>query len=72
MLHRISTPPPAVSEQLHPSMAVVCIEPVVTPSDTALTSASCTLAYVTAANPSAGSTGKGHRWTRTSRSLAPA
>ena len=58
--HVITMPAPPASEQLHPSMAVVCMDPAVLPVENALTSRSCTLEYVTAATPSPASTGYGH------------
>lgn len=49
--HRITMPRSVVSVQLQASIPVVCIEPTVLPLDSALTSRSCTLEYVTAATP---------------------
>ena len=55
--------PLGASEQLHPSIAVVCMDPEVLPVEKALTSRSCTLEYVTAATPSSVSTGCGQACT---------
>ena len=49
--HRITMPRSAVSVQLQASIPVVCMDPAVLPLDSALTSRSCTLEYVTAATP---------------------
>ena len=51
--------PASVSEQLQPSMAVVCMVPAVLPLEKELTSRSCTAEYVTAATPRPVSTGYG-------------
>jgi hypothetical protein len=57
--HSTRIPASAVSEQLHPSIAVVCIAPAVLPLEKALTSRSCSVEYPTAATPRLVSTEKG-------------
>jgi hypothetical protein len=69
--HRTRIPSSASSVQLHPSIAVVCMAPDVRcPPDSALTSRSWALEYVTAASPSPTSTIPGYGQTCT-RAWAP-